>query len=368
VSAVVAGLALACGLVACGSDDEGPDGGPAAAASGGNAAAEAAIEPYVGQPSAFPVSEPLRETPKGATVAFMDCGTPVCALFWQLLEPAAKTMGVRLTRYEAGSAADTVAAAWDSVVAARPDAVIAAAIDIELWNNQLERLQEADIPVVTTGVLGTAEYGIEAAQISETWSELAGRLMANYVAARFGPDSEVTVYDVPELTFTQLVSEAFQAELPKACSSCSVRVAHIPVATTGNTAPNRIVSDLQAHPETTVIVFASDETQSGLPAALQTAGIEVQTLGLSPSPTNLQYVKEGKEDAVLAVDLPVLAWTLLDQAARRLAGQELKGDEAEGITDMQFLTQGDITFDPSKGWTGYPDFAQRFAKLWGVGG
>jgi hypothetical protein len=26
-----------------------------------------------------------------------------------------------------------------------------------------------------------------------------------------------------------------------------------------------------------------------------------------------------------------------------------------------------MKFDPSKGWTGYPDFAQRFAKLWGVG-
>jgi hypothetical protein len=27
-----------------------------------------------------------------------------------------------------------------------------------------------------------------------------------------------------------------------------------------------------------------------------------------------------------------------------------------------------VTFDPSHGWTGYPDFPQRFAKLWGVDG
>jgi ribose transport system substrate-binding protein len=365
---MIAGLALAFGAVACGDDDGSNDSSSAAEANGGNAAAEAVIEPYIGQPSAFPVTEPLKETPKRATFAFMDCGSPVCGLFWQLLQPAAKTMGVQLTRYKAGPAADTVATAWDSVVAAKPDAVIAAAIDIELWKNQLAQLHDGGIPVVTTGVLGTEEYGIEAAQIGETWSQLAGRLMAAYVAATFPADSDVAFYDVPELTFTQLVSEAFQAELPKVCPDCSVRVVHIPVATTGNTAPNRIVSDLQAHPDTNVLVFAADETQSGLPAALQTAGIDVETLGLSPSPTNLQYVKEGKEDAVLAVDLPVLSWTLIDQAARQLAGQELTGDQAEGITDMQFLTPDDITFDPSKGWTGYPDFAQRFARLWGVGG
>ena len=34
---------------------------------------------------------------------------------------------------------------------------------------------------------------------------------------------------------------------------------------------------------------------------------------------------------------------------------------------MQMLEPSDVTFDPSKGYTGYPDFPQRFAKLWGIG-
>lgn len=87
-------------------------------------------------------------------------------------------------------------------------------------------------------------------------------------------------------------------------------------------------------------------------------------MGASPGPTNLQCVKEGKETAALAVDLPALAWTVLDVALRQVAGLDITGLEAEGIADYQFLTQPDITFDPSKGWTGYPDFAERFAKLW----
>ena len=111
-------------------------------------------------------------------------------------------------------------------------------------------------------------------------------------------------------------------------------------------------------------MFAIDEAQTGLPAALKTAGIDVETIGNSPGPTNLQYIKDGQETAALGVDLPVLIWTTLDIAARKINGQELTGDAAKGISPVQFLRKEDIVFDPSKGWTGYPDFAERFGKLW----
>jgi ribose transport system substrate-binding protein len=367
----IACLALAFGLAACGSSGSSTSSGTTASSSApkaDTAAAASAIKPYIGQPGAFPVTEPLKSVKKGATVAFMDCGTSICGLFWQLLQPAAKTMGVKLTRYKAGSAADTVTQAYDSAVAAKPDAVIAAAIDVELWKNQLKQLQAAKIPVVTTGILGTQKYGIKAAQAAESASELEGKLMADYTASKFTGAKKIAIYDVPELSFTRLVTQAYQAELKKVCSGCSARSVHVPVATMGTTAPNRIVSDLQANAGTDLAVFAIDELESGLPAALQSAGIKVKTLGNSPSPTQLQYLKEGKETAVLGVDLAVLGWTLLDQAARQMVGQPLAGDEAKGISPVQFLQQADIKFDPSKGWTGYPDFGKRFATLWGIGG
>jgi ribose transport system substrate-binding protein len=331
------------------------------------AAARAVIQPYIGHPNGFPVTQPLAKVPTGATIAYMDCGTPICALFWNFLQPAAKTMGVQLTRYNAGSSATTVATAYDSVVAAKPAAVISVAIDVELWKNQLKELQAMNIPVVSSGVLGTAKYGIKDAQIGEAWDQLVGKLMANYVVAKFGVHSNVAFYDVPEISFTGLLGTVFKSTLKKICWSCSVRTVHIPVATTGTTAPNLIVSDLQAHPHTTAIAFAADQTELGLPSALKLAGIHVKTIGSGPTPSNVQYVADGGETAVLAADLPVLAWTLLDQAARQMAGQPLSGLEAKGITTVQFLTQRDITFDPSQGWPGYTNFAQRFAKLWGVG-
>lgn len=355
-----------------GSSTEESSGGSTEASGGSTedaeAEAEKVIAPYIGQPSPFPVTEKLKKIPKGATIAYMDCGTGICGLFWELLEGAGKTMGVKMVRIKAGSAANTVSAAFDTAVADKPAAVIVTAINVELWKNQLKELQDAGIPVVTTGVIGAEEAGIESPQAAEAASELGGKLLANYVLAKMGSEANVAMYKVPELPFTGIIASAFGEELEAICPGCSVRTVDIPVASTGNKAPSEIVSDLQANPETDVAAFASDETEVGLPTALKAAGIEVETLGWGPAPPNLQYVKEGTETAVLGLDLPVLSWTLLDQAAREITGQELTGPEAEGLPVNQFLTQEDITFDPSKGWTGYPDFPERFATLWGVGG
>jgi len=100
----------------------------------GKAAAEQAIATLLGQPSAFPVSGPLAEVPTGKTVVFVDCGSPFCGLLYSLVDGASQVLGVELVRVTAGQAADTVFAAFNSVVSQAPDAVIVAGINVELWN------------------------------------------------------------------------------------------------------------------------------------------------------------------------------------------------------------------------------------------
>ncbi len=336
---------------------------------GGVAAAKKVVAPYIGEPSPFPVTEKLKEVPKGDEIDYVDCGTPICALFWEILEPAAQTMGVKLERVKAGSAANTVASAFDTVIAKEPAAVIVGSITMELWSKQLKELQEKEIPVVTTGISDAEEFGIEAPQASNANSERSGKLMAAYVIAEMaGEESNAVFYETPELSFTTIIAESFQEEFENLCPECSVRIAKVGIEELGNTAPNTVVSDLQANPETNVAVFGTAEIEAGLPTALKAAGIEVETLGSSPGPAELQYLKEGKSTAVLGFDLPVLTWGLLDQAAREIAGQKLSGPEAEGLGVLQFLTKEDVQYDVSKGWSGYPNFAEMFAELWGVKG
>ena len=97
------------------------------------------------------------------------------------------------------------------------------------------------------------------------------------------------------------------------CPECSVRVIDIPLSTVGNTAPNRIVSDLQQNPDTNMAIFATNEMAEGLPAAMKTAGIEdVETWGFGSTPANLQDIKEGGLTGALEIDLPVDVWTYVD--------------------------------------------------------
>lgn len=329
-------------------------------------AAKEVIAPYIGQPSSFPAAEPLKEVPKGATVMYPNCGTPVCNLQWEYLVQAAKTMGITVKQVKAGPDAKSVASGYETIVTEDPDAVIAAGQNIELWKPQLEELQANGVKIVTSGITGTEPFGIKGVLSGEAQNLKVGELLANYVAAEMSDEANVAIYRVPELPFSPEVTAKFEEELEVVCPKCSVRVVDISIETLGSTSANAVVSDLQANPETTVAVFSIDEIEGGLPAAMQAAGIEVETLGYAPTPQTLQYMKEGKVTAGLGYDIGLAVWELLDMAAREIVGQPLSGPEAEGLSVNQFLTQEDITFDPSKGWIAYPDFEERFKKLWGV--
>src|SRR5690242_5798287 len=55
---------------------------------GSDAAAEEVVAPFISKPSAFPVTEKLKEIPKGAVVLDVNCGTPICVLDSELYEAA----------------------------------------------------------------------------------------------------------------------------------------------------------------------------------------------------------------------------------------------------------------------------------------
>jgi ribose transport system substrate-binding protein len=246
--------------------------------------------------------------------------------------------------------------------------VINTALDPIEWQQALQKLKAEKVPIITTGVVDGAKYGLttypNAVLFGYDVSALSGKLQADWTYVHYGKKANVQFNWVPELSFSAVIRDAFVKEMKALCPDCKVHLLKIPVATLGNKAPQLIVSDLQAHPDTNVVVGTNSEQLIGLPAALSTAGLKVGTLGGAASPVNLQYIKNGQQTADLALDLPVLSWALVDAAVRGATGQPITGLEAKGLPPEQFLAKEDITFDPSKGWTGYPDFAQRFMKLW----
>jgi ribose transport system substrate-binding protein len=357
-------IAVAMLVAACG-------GSPSSSPSGHVAnieTARLALAPYIGHPSAFPVNTPLRgHLPAGTRFAYLQCSTPACGLFAKLLAPAVRTIGGTLTVINAGSTASSEQPAASSVLASRPAAALLPGITASEYGNTLRRLDAAGIKVTAAGILDPGRYGITFSMAGRATFGLSGKLMADWVIANKGAQAHAVFYTIPELDFSAYEEAAFDHELAKNCPSCTVRSVKVPVTTFGTTAPSSIVDDLQAHPDTNVAVFGTEAAATGLPAALRTAGISITTVGQNPTPGNLQDIKTGGLTAGLALDVPVMEWTLVDGTARLLLGDPLLATEQAGEVPMEFLTQKDITFDPSNGWTGYPDFPRRFAKLWHEG-
>ncbi|MGI8591316.1 MAG: sugar ABC transporter substrate-binding protein [Nakamurella sp.] len=324
------------------------------------------MAPFTGQPSAFPVTEQLAsKLPAGKKFVYLQCSTPICALVGKLLQPAVQSLGSTMTVVNAGSTAQTAQAAASSVLALKPDAVILGAIDPALFGSGLKALAAAGVKLVSLQVdKDVKPFGITFNYLGTNLSIRNGQLLADWVIAKQGAKASVVLYTLPALAISGPLQQAFQDEMKKNCSSCTVRVVPLDISTIGTTAPRTVVTDLQAHPGTKAAVFVSLSAATGLPAALKAAGLTVTTVGFGPTAGNLQDIKDGALTAALNIDFPVSTWTAIDAAARLLEGGQPTAGEQAGDVPEQFLEQKDITFDPATGWSAFPDFAKRFAALW----
>jgi ribose transport system substrate-binding protein len=358
-------------LSACGSSKSsnstastGPT-GHTGSAGANQAAASERLAPYVGHPSAFPVDAALARKPSpGSTFEFLQCATSTCGLASEALAGAAKTLGVKFKAVKAGASASEVQNAMGSIVASHPAAFLSGGIELSGVGSQLKQLTSQGVAVSTFGALDAAEYGVQAPINGSQALQLDGALMAAWAVEKKGGAANVVLYTTPELQPSIAEKQGFDAELAKLCPGCSPREVHIPFTEYGTTAPSTIVSDLQSHPSTNVAAFVTGDQAVGLPSALKTAGLTVLTIATGPVPANLSDIKSGGLTAGIGVDIPVMLWTCVDAAARVATGQQLTAGEKAGIPPIQLLEKADITFDPAHGWTGYPDFVERFAKLW----
>ncbi len=367
------GACLALSLVAlagCGSSSSSSS--KSASASGGTsasvnlAAAQAVVAPYTGKTSPFPVAQPLvKHPPAGTKYALLQCATPVCALFAQLFEGATKTLGVQLSVVKAGPSVTAQQSAMSTIVSEKPAGVILPGVSGDTTEAQIRQLDQMHIPVVSVGVVNAPHYGISFDTVADpAISVLGGKLMAAWTVLQRHASTNAVFYATPELPFSAYEEQGFDREIAALCPSCHVRNVDVPAADIGNSAPSLVVSDLQAHPGTNSAAFASEEAATGLPAALKVADLHITVTGYAPPPAVLGYIKAGEITSALDTDLPVSVWETVDALARLSTHEPLVDAEKGGPPINEFLEQKDITFNPAMGWTGYPDFAERFAKLW----
>ena len=371
VAAGTLSVGLALTLAACGaasSTGAATKGTGASSAKANVAAARAVIADYLDHPSPFPADAPLsKPLPAGTKIVYIAPKTPTSAAGAEAAAAAAKVLGATIQVVSAGTTASEAQAAAATVLAMKPAAAIVGGMPLSYFGDGLKKLAAAGIKVLSNATAeDTKPFGVTFNYRGAASFALAGRLMADWVIVNKGASAKTVFYGIPAIDFSTAMQTGYEQELHKNCTSCSVRSVQINVATLGTTAPQTVVSDLQSHPDTNVAVFVTDEIAAGLPAALSSSGITgITTIGYAPSPQQLEYIKDGQMTAGLGLDVPTTNWTMMDAVARLILGDSPTDLENAGSAPTKFLTKENLaSADVTKGWVAYPDYAERFAKVW----
>ncbi|GAA1688405.1 hypothetical protein GCM10009808_01720 [Microbacterium sediminicola] len=313
-----------------------------------------------------PLNEPVAE---GTHVVYLDVGTPVSAVMWANLQTPAELLGLNLERVEVGRDAQSINSAMNTVVELAPDGIINITLDPIFFESQIEELDAMGIPIASGSVMNTVEYGLPEAFNGPDWMTANGEALGAAAIARSGGATEFVFYNIPEFPFSEYEQAGAADKIGELCPDCTLRVVDIPIAELGSTAADRVVSDLQAHPETEYFIAAVDEVQIGLPAKLSLAGIDVKGIGMWTAPPNYEQIAAGEEDATLSVDLGLMMWTVLDQLLREMQGQAYEWPDAQtrAANLTRVTTQANVPEDPVRGYVAIPDYQEQFAANWLVG-
>lgn len=373
VTAVGATLALAVGLAACGGSSSGgstPTDTPSSQPSASSTAiaeAQNLLSQLETRPTELPVTTPVgKAVPKGLTIDWLVCGVPDCTILTGPLKDAAAALGWTIHPIAAGLTPESVKAAWDLAVRDHPDAVMATGFPRVIFEPEIAQLKAANIPIIDGFVTDDAGNGLTAVVAGGGGTfENTGKAFADYVAGVGG--TSVNAVFVGGKTFPGLdaVQNAFEAELKRLCSTCSVDGLNIPATAIGKDLPSDVVAYLTKHPDVNYVVTGEGSMNIGLPQAFQSAHLNVKLVGPYPSQTTIQYVANGQMDGLIFFPQGDAMWQMMDCLVR----YEAKVPVAPCMAPAPAWAVTKATAGQLTGAGPYfqiADYASLYKKLWGV--
>ena len=323
------------------------------------------------KPTALLATEPLAEPiAEGTTAVYLNNGTPVAGLFQAGLQAASEAAGIEFINVDTGTDAQSINSALNSVVEMQPDIVFDQSVDAQFFQDQLQQLKDQGAVIVYGGQLNAEDYGLVdslgGAGSIQANSEV---LAAAAVDLTCGTATEFVMYSIPEIPASQIQNEVVPAALEALCPECTLRIVDISIADASPA--DKIVSDLQAHPETQYFISLADQYQIGLADKAALAGItNAVGIGQSSLPPNIQQIADGTQNAGYVVDFGVFMWLQVDEGLRTMQGMDvpyLEGDwmdVARAISHIVTVRNaGDFLGD--EGYVAFPGYQDEFLSLWG---
>jgi len=329
--------------------------------------AKAVIERFQQQASSIWTDEPLPEpVAPGTTVVFANNDTPVAQLWLPFFEDAITSVGAKFVNASVGTSAESQQAGFNSIIAMDPDAVIMAAIDPTFVEDQLRTLEDNGSVIVASSQPGVADFGLDDSFGGTASSIVNGRVLAaGAVYFTCGTGDQFVFYNSPELGFSGVQMEAAQEYLAELAPNATLRTVDISVA---DAAPqDKIVSDLQAHPETQFFITPLDQYQIGLAAAADLVGIENDRgFGQSSLPPNYEQIANDEQTAGFGIDFEAYVFGQVDEAFRKLQGVFKPYGSWEDIyqTLSRVIVKANVEDYPGGIFQAYDNIRGDYLELW----
>jgi ABC-type sugar transport system substrate-binding protein len=334
------------------------------------AAAEAVVNPSVRVQAPIGITAKLnRRPPNGKTVYWLEANVAVIQALTPFIKQATTALdwNLKIITYTYGDATSLISAI-EEAVAAKANFISFVAAGLDTASPAVAQAKAANIPVYEFAGFDNAEgkaNGIYADVVGPQWEIDAYSAEMDYsVVQHHGPAGVLFVGDS---TKSAQIINGSKAGFRKVCPTCDLQYLSLAPADLSNgSAPGQIVSILQREPKITNVVVTEQSEYTGLPQALDAAGMkEISIQMADPDANALQGLQQGILPAVIPFTSGSGVFAMVDAMARDSIGQFYNRAQYASLpfaiwTEKVHPNPVPVTYG------GPPGFQQSFEKLWGV--
>lgn len=374
--AVLALLAFAVGVAACGSDDEssGGNGGGSEGSGAADAAvdeAQARVEAAMEVPSFEAQGEPFdMSKASGKTVWFIApaMALPFVAAIADAFEEAAGEAGMEAVIFDGKGQVNEWNKGVQQAVSQGADGIHLQAIDPALVSGPLKQAV-ADGIVITDSQNGNPDDSVPDGlfgHVGFSFDEIAS-LQSDYIIWQGEGQAQVVLVTDPKFPALQAHRESLEAEFAEKCPDCGFSVEETDVATMAQQLPQAVQTLVRREPDTDWIISGFDGAASFIEQGLRGgSATEIRLIGADAVTANLEGIRSGSLIQETDVGPPPewQGWAEIDLQGRALAGEP----PSNSTVPVRFFTEENLEGTSGDNVFGDPPFREEYRSLWGLDG
>jgi ABC-type sugar transport system substrate-binding protein len=364
------GLLLA---TACGTPAPAAAVAPAGDTSAVLATAAENLAPYLTQPTAITIDQPLTQRPPtGKKVYWLEGNIQSILPLTGGFTDATAALGWQLTvlTYDPTDPQGP-GAAMQQAVAADADYIAVSGQTAAVLGAALDAAKAAGIPVIelfSTDEVSGPTNGIYANIGSPEFSKRSVDVLADFVIGDSAGDANVLFVNVPDFAILRIIGDEVTRVYQQECLTCALTPLDVSTSdmAAGNVA-STVVSRLQADPAIDYVQVAIGDLATGLPEALASAGLadRVKIVGSVPNQEQLQSLIDGTSAAYTVFGRPEAGWQAVDAMARLSVGMDPA--PADHVFLPLWLLTPQTVPTPAQDYAGTTGHDTQFRTLWQLG-